>query len=189
MAKTKSKAASDRQLTIIKRVFTYLSLIAAVLLFVVGGLALWAHNFTGDMVKSELSAQKIYFPEKGSPGFDAETYPDLQQYAGQLVDTPAEAKAYANGYIGRHLHQTADGKVYSEVSTLARKDPTNVELQQQKETLFQGETLRGILLTSGYGFGTVGEIAGIAAYLAFIAGFLMIIVALLLHAHHKVSRK
>jgi len=189
MANKKPKAKTDKQLAVIKRVFTYLSLIAAILLFVVGGLALWAHNFTGDMVKSELAAQKIYFPEKGSAGFDAATYPDLQQYAGQLVDSPAEAKAYANGYIGRHLAQTADGKVYSEVSTLARQDPTNVELQQQKATLFQGETLRGILLTSGYGFGTVGEIAGIAAYLAFIAGALMLAVASLLHVHHKVSRK
>lgn len=189
MVKAKSKAKTDKQLAVIKRVFTYLSLIAAVLLFVVGGLALWAHNFTDNMVKTELTAQKIYFPEKGSAGFDAETYPDLQQYAGQIVDSPEKAKAYANGYIGRHLEQMADGKVYSEVSTLARKDPTNVALQQQKEALFQGETLRGILLTSGYGFGTVGQIAGIAAYLAFVGGVLLLGVAALLHVHHRVSRK
>lgn len=158
----------------------YLSIFVAGLLLVVGCLAWWAHTFTSDMVREELSAQKIYFPEAGSPAFDAATYPDLQQYAGQLVDSPEKAKAYANGYIGRHLQKAAGGKVYSEVSTLAMKDPTNEELQKQKQTLFQGETLRGILLTSGYGFGTVGQIAGIAAIVAFIGAGAMAVLAALL---------
>jgi hypothetical protein len=148
-------------------VFMYLFAIATIVFLIIGGLAYWAHQFTGNMVRSELAAQKIYFPEKGSAALDPDTYPDLQQYAGQLVDTPEKAKAYANGYIGRHLEKIAAGKVYSEVSTEAQKDPTNQKLQQQKQTLFQGETLRGMLLTSGYGFGTVGQIAGIAAYVAF----------------------
>lgn len=158
----------------------YLAVLAAVILFAVGGLALWAHNFTSNMVRNELAAQKIYFPEKGSPALDPATYPDLQKYAGQLVDTPEKAKAYANGYIGRHLKKVADGKVYAEVSAEAMKDPTNQKLQQQKQTLFQGETLRGMLLTSGYGFGTVGNIAGIAAYVAFISSGALILVAMLL---------
>lgn len=148
----------------------YLSAIAALLLFAVGGLAFWAHAFTSDMVRTELAAQKIYFPAKGSPALDPAEFPDLQQYAGQLVDTPEEAKAYANGYIGKHLEKVAGGKVYAEVSAEAMKDPDNQKLQKQKQSLFQGETLRGMLLTSGYGFGTVGKIAGIAAYVAFYAG-------------------
>jgi hypothetical protein len=166
-------------------VFMCLSVIAAVVLFVGGGLGLWAHNFIGDMVKTELAAQKIYFPEKGSPAFDAAVYPDLQQYAGQLVDTPEEAKAYANGYIGRHLQKVANGKVYAEVSAESMKDPTNQTLQQQKQTLFQGETLRGILLTSGYGFGTIGVIAGTASSLMFIGGGIMALLALLFRANQK----
>ena len=141
----------------------YLAALGAVVMLVVAGLAYWAHSFIGDMVRTELAAQKVYFPAEGSKGFDAATYPDLQKYAGQLVDTPEEAKAYANGYIGRHLEKVANGKVYAEVSAEAMKDPDNKVLQGQKQTLFQGETLRGILLTSGYGFGTIGEIAGIAA--------------------------
>lgn len=163
MAKTNIPKA---QVQVTRRIFSTLSLIFAVLLFAVAGVALWAHTFIGDMVQHELSVQKIYFPEKGSKGFDAETYPTLQQYAGQLVDTPAKAKAYANEYIGEHLKATADGKTYSEISTLQRKDPTNAQLQQQKTTLFQGEMIRGILLTSGYGFGTIGIAAGIVAYIA-----------------------
>lgn len=158
-------------------VFYYLTLIAAVVLLLIGGLALWANQFTNNMVKTELSAQKIYFPEKGSPALDPSIYPDLQEYAGQLVDSPEKAKAYANGFIGRHLQKVADGKVYAEVSAEAQKDPTNQKLQQQKTTLFQGETLRGLLLTSGYGFGTVGKVAGIAAYVAFICSAVLLVLA------------
>lgn len=155
----------------------YLSVVVALVLLAVGGLALWAHNFTGNMVRTELAAQKIYFPAKGSPAFSPAVYPDLQQYAGQLVDTPQEAKAYANGYIGRHLQKVAGGKVYAEVSAEAMKDPTNQTLQQQKQILFQGDTLRGMLLTSGYGFGTVGRIAGIAAYAAFAGSAVLLVLA------------
>jgi len=160
----------------------YLSALVAVTFLVLTGVALWAHNFTGNMVRSELAAQKIYFPEKGSPSFDAATYPDLQQYAGQLVDTPEEAKAYANGYIGRHLQKVAGGKVYAEVSAESMKDPKNEKLQQQKQTLFQGETLRGMLLTSGYGFGTIAKIAGLATYIFLATAVVAALAALIFRA-------
>lgn len=173
MAKQKSKS-QDKS---VNKVFMYLSTIVAVLVFVIGGLALWAHNFTSNMVQTELAAQKIYFPEAGTPALDPAVYPDLQQYAGQLVDTPEKAKAYANGYIGRHLEKIAGGKVYAEVSAEANKNPDDERLQQQKQSLFQGETLRGVLLTSGYGFGTVGKLAGIAAYILFAAGAGLLLLA------------
>jgi hypothetical protein len=163
-------------------VFAYLLVIAALALVAIGSLALWANRFTMDMVRSELSAQKIYFPKQGSPALDPAIYPDLQKFAGQLVDTPEKAKAYANGYIGRHLQKVANGKVYSEISAEAMKDPTNQKLQQQKQTLFQGEALRGMLLTSGYGFGTMGQIAGTAAYVAFGLAGIFLILAIYLRA-------
>jgi hypothetical protein len=171
------KRSQDRS---IDQVFGILATVAALALLAIGGLAWWAHSFTTDMVSGELAAQKIYFPQAGAANFKAEDYPDLQQYAGQLVDTPEEAKAYANGYIGAHLKKIAGGKVYSEVSTEARKDPTNQQLQDQKQQLFQGETLRGMLLANGYGFGTVGKIAKIAAVVAFVASGIMILLALTL---------
>jgi hypothetical protein len=163
MAKRKSSPQSKAT----NAIYSNLAVIVAVVLVAMSSLALWANNFTGNMVKTELAAQKIYFPEKGTPALDPQKFPDLQKYAGQLVDTPDEAKAYANGYIGRHLEDVAGGKVYSEVSAEARKDPKNEKLQQQKANLFQGETLRGILLGTGYGFGTLGKIAGVAAYVLF----------------------
>lgn len=163
-----------------QKMFSYLALTVALVLLLAGGLALWANRFTSNMVKTELSAQKIYFPEQGSPKLDPQAYPTLQKYAGQLVDTPEEAKAYANEYIGSHLKKVAGGKVYAEVSTEAQKDPTNKKLQEQKQTLFQGETLRGMLLSNGYGFGTIGKIAGIAAYIAFAASAVLLVLFLIL---------
>lgn len=162
MALTKTQKQTNQQM------FSYLSAIVAVILLIAGGLLFWGSSFIGNMVQEELAAQKVYFPEAGSESLDAETYPDLQQYGGELVDTPEEAKAYANSFIGRHLEQMADGKTYSEVSHEYMADPTNTELQQLRMTLFMGEMLRGTLLTSGYGFGTVGQIMGIASYVAFI---------------------
>src|SRR3990167_3875605 len=78
------------------KVFVCLSLVAALAFLLIGVLAFWAHNFTTNMVRTELAAQKIYFPQKGDPAFDPNESPDLQQYAGQLVDSAAEARAYAN---------------------------------------------------------------------------------------------
>jgi hypothetical protein len=161
-------------------IYANLAMVAAVALLTVGGLAYWAHSFVGNMVQRELAAQKVFFPEKGSASFDASSYPELQKYAGQIVDTPKKAEAYANGYIGRHLQKVAGGKVYSEVSTESMKNPTDLKLQQQKQTLFQGETLRGILLTSGYGFGTIGEIAGVAALVMVILSAGLIVLSVFL---------
>src|SRR4051794_13831027 len=89
-----------------------LAIIGSILFLVLaigGGLLLWGSNFANNMVHDQLSEQKISFPAKGSPGFDAKTYPGLQQYAGQSVDNGVKAKAYANEYIKVHLSEVADG--------------------------------------------------------------------------------
>src|SRR5690242_12040127 len=126
-----------------------LVIIGTVLFFVlsIGGvLLLWGANFADDMVHSQLSEQKISFPPKGSPALDPAEFPGLQKYAGQPVDSGPKAKAYADQFIKVHLSQVAGGKTYSEVSTEARADPNDAQLQEQVQTLFRGETLRGLLL-------------------------------------------
>ena len=173
MAKHLTKA----QTQVVNKVYMTLSVVAAVLLLFIGGLAAWASSFTTTMVRTELAAQKVYFPAKGSAGLDPKEFPDLQKYAGQLVDTAPKAQAYANGFIGRHLDAVAGGKVYAEVSAEAKLDPTNTKLAAEKATLFQGETLRGLLLGDGYAYGTIGHIAGIAAYIAFIGSAVMFLAA------------
>lgn len=170
-------AKSDRKT--IDKVFVLLGAAMTVTLLVVGGLSWYAYTFATNSVKTELSAQKVYFPPAGSAALDPAEFPDLQKYGGQLVDDGPKAKAYANGFIGRHLDKVADGKTYSEVSALAMKDPTNVKLQQQKQTLFQGETIRGILLGDGYAYWTFGLIAMYAAVAAFAGAAVMAVLVLL----------
>ncbi len=125
------------------------------------------------------------------------------------MTTGAQAQAYA-GYINGHLQAVADGQTYADLGTprarqlsaavTAAKDAgqpqaTIDELQAkataistQRDTLFKGETLRGLLL-SAYAWSTVGRIAGIAAWVAFAAGAVMIVLVVLGIVHERRSRK
>jgi hypothetical protein len=143
--------------------------ILALVLVVGGGLLLWGANFGSHMVSSQLSPEKIYFPAKGSAALDPAEFPDLQRYAGQQVDNGPKAKAYADGFIKRHLAKVANGKTYSEVSALAQQNPTDTKLAAQVQTLFRGETLRGLLMYA-WGWSVVSRLAFYAALAAF-AGF------------------
>jgi hypothetical protein len=159
----------------IDKVFILLGLATTAVFLVIGVMAWWGYNFATTSVHNELSAQKIYFPAKGSPALDPKEFPGLQQYAGQLVDNGPKAKAYANEFIGVHLQKVAGGQTYSEISTAALADPTNAKLQAQKAALFQGETLRGLLLGDGYAYWTFGLLAKYAAIAAFIGSGVMAI--------------
>jgi hypothetical protein len=86
-----------------------------------------------------LAPQKIFFPSAGSPAL----LPGVKQYAGQQLLTGAQAKAYANDFIGVHVTKIADGQTYAQVSAKSQADPKNATLTAQKTALFQGETLRG----------------------------------------------
>ena len=74
------------------------------------GLLFYGADFGLDMVHSQLSAQAISFPAKGSPALDPKEFPGLQQYAGQKVDDGPKAKAYANEFIATHLNAAAGGQ-------------------------------------------------------------------------------
>ncbi len=78
------------------------------------GFALWVSSFTHDTIRDQLTAQKIFFPPAGSAALSPSEFPDLKQYAGQQVDTGDKAKAYANGFIGRHLTKIANSQTYSD---------------------------------------------------------------------------
>lgn len=179
---TKKKASSDRKT--IDKVFVLLGAAATVLLLVIGSLAWYGYSFATNMVHDELSSQKIFFPAAGSAGLPESEFPDLQKYGGKQVVNGEMAKAYANGYIGRHLEKIAGGKTYAEISSEAMANPTNTALQQQKATLFQGETLRGMLLGDGYGFWTFGMIAKWAALASFTAAAVMAVLSALGYRHY-----
>ena len=69
---------------------------------------------------------------------------------------------------------------------IAELQATADGLTAQRTSLFQGETLRGLLL-SAFAWSTVGRIAGIAGIVAFAAAAVMLVlVALGVRHHHKV---
>jgi uncharacterized membrane protein YphA (DoxX/SURF4 family) len=169
-----------------------LVIIGAVLFLVLSvgsGLLFWGSGFAKDMVHDQLAEQKIQFPPKGSPGLDPKEFPGLQRYAGEIVDSGPEAKAYADQFIKAHLADVADGKTYSQVSSESRDDPENVELQGQVQTLFRGETLRGLLLYA-WGWSVVGAIAlwvGVAALIGAVAVFFALLIGFLAHRRHMAA--
>jgi hypothetical protein len=141
-----------------------------------GGLLAWGGNFAHNYVHDQLVAQQIRFPAKGSPALAPKEFPGLQRYAGQLVDNGPKAKAYSNQFIAAHLKKVAGGQTYAQVSSKAQADPTNATLQAQRTSLFQGETLRGLLLNA-WGWSVAGTIAADVSWFAF-AGALVVFLAM-----------
>jgi hypothetical protein len=161
---------------------TGLALVAVLL--VAGGLLTWANTFIGDQVHNQLTMQGITMPEgdalTGLPKADAAA---LKEYAGSPMDTGPEAKAFADHYILAHMNESSQGQTYEEVSGqfigLSDADkaaPDGQALGQLRQTLFMGDTLRGLLLY-GYAFATMGTIAGIAAIGAYVGAGLLLLFA------------
>jgi hypothetical protein len=160
------------------RVASFAGLSIVALLLVAGSLLTWAHNFVGDQVRTQLAAQQIYFPDKGSAAIAAPQFAAMNKYAGKQLTTGAQAETYADHFIDNHLKAIGGGKTYAQLSTEAQADPTNAKLAATVETMFKGETLRGLLLNA-YAFGTMGMLAGIAAIVAFIGAAVMLLLSAL----------
>jgi hypothetical protein len=160
-------------------IVTAVGALLTVVFLVAGGLLTWGYRFADTSVHDQLAAQQIYFPPKGSPALASpEIGPYLDQYAGQQLVTGAQAQAYADHFIAVHLKEVADGKTYAQVSSALLKDPGNATLKAQATTLFQGETLRGLLLNA-YAFWQLGQIAKYAAIAAFVGAAIMLVLTLL----------
>lgn len=201
-------AASESVLTFKRRTIDSfligLGVVATVVLVVAGGLLSWGASFSDDYVTGELESQNIVFPT--AEELEAEGRDDLVKFAGQDLRTGEQAEAYAS-YIDGHLEGIAGGLTYAELGGPEREakgavtaaveagesEATIAELQaeadavaDQRNSLFKGETLRGLLLTA-FAWSTVGQIAGYAAIGAFVAAAVMaILVVLGLRHHHKV---
>ena len=151
-------------------------LFLAVVLIVSGVMLTWAHNFIDNEVHTQLAAQQIYFPAANSAAVAAPEFAAMRQYGGQQLTTGAQAEVYADHFIANHLKAIGGGKTYAQLSTEAQAQPKNTALAAQVDTVFKGETLRGLLLNA-YAFGTMGMIAGIAAIGAFIAAAVMLVLS------------
>jgi hypothetical protein len=177
----------------------------AIVLAVAAGLLTWGHNFANDYVQRELSSQQIFFPK--ADALTAEGRTDLLGYAGRQVTSGQDAQAYA-GYIDHHLSGIADGKTFAQLggperaakaavtdAVKAGKPATEITklqatadgLTAQRDTIFKGETLRGLLLST-YAWWKIGSIAWIAAIVAFAAAGLMVLLVAMgvvhLRRHH-----
>lgn len=173
-------AKTDRKA--VDKVFVLLGIAMTAVLLVVGGLAWYGYNFATSSVKTELSQQQVFFPPRGSTAITSLPIADqkeMNKYAGQQLVNGQQAKVYANNFINVHLSEVAGGQTYAEISSAAMKDPTNMKLQGQKTTLFQGETLRGLLLGSGYAYWTFGMLAKYLAIVAFAGAIVMAILVFL----------
>jgi hypothetical protein len=165
-------------------------LVLAAVLLIAGVLLTWGHNFADSNVHTQLASQKIFFPTKAQivAAHNADISKYVTPYAGQQVTNGTQAEVFANHYIANHLKEIGQGKTYSQVSEewLAMK-PTNPQyaaLGQVRQTLFMGETLRGLLLNA-YAFSKLGAIAGIGAIVSFIGAGVMFLLAGLGFVHRR----
>jgi hypothetical protein len=161
---------------------TTAGLVLALVLLVAGGLLTWGSSFVHGQVRDQLAAQHISFPAAGSEALSAEKFPTLQQYAGQQVVNGVMAKAYADEYIAAHLKDIGGGKTYSELSAASRANPEDAAAKAKVDTVFRGETLRGLLLNA-YAFDTMGTVAGYASVGAYAAAAVLLALALMGFAH------
>jgi len=166
-------------------IMSSVGVILTVALLAAGGLAFWGYSFANDNVKQQLTAQKIFFPPAGNEALaDPQIGPYLNKYAGQQLVNGEQARAYADHFIAVHLQGVADGKTYFEVSTLARQNPDDAALQGQVQTLFRGETLRGLLLNA-YAFWKLGQLALIGSIVSWALAAVMLILTILGFRHFR----
>ena len=158
-------------------------LVIAAVLLVASGLLFWAHSLIDDNVSTQLSEQRITMPS-GQAIEDPLIKPYLSKYAGQQMTNGAQAQAYADHFIRVHLKEATGNRTYSELSTAARQDPNNAELQGLVQTAFRGETLRGMLLNA-YAFWKMGQVALIAAWAAIGAGAFLVLLSMLGLVHAR----
>ena len=150
------------------------------------GFAFSIGTFTTDQIKTELTAQQIYFPGadqiKAGGALDPAEFPqEIRDQAGNQVTDGNQARIYANDFINIHLQKVANGETYASMGTVISKlnaqlaqtpkdSPQYADLQKQiatangqRDTLFKGETLRSSLLNA-YGWWTVGTYTIYAAF-------------------------
>ena len=177
-------------------VFSVGGLLLAVLLLVLGLVLQNQANFAKDYVHDQLSAQKITFTPEDKLTDEEKQATCIVSYAGQPLTTGAQAACYSNHYIAVHLAEVNGGKTYSETSNDSRAaqakadaatkagtaDATDLKTQAtaldaKVQTLFRGETLRGLLLTS-YGFSIFGERAQQAAWVCYLVALVLFLASM-----------
>ena len=193
--------------------FSIGGVLLGVLLLVLGLVLNNQANFAKSYVTNQLTEQQITFtPVAGLKGEDkAAGGQCLDNYAATPLDSGKKAECYANQYIAFHLKEAAitakvDGATYATLGTDVSKataaakaakdagqatdalDARVTQLSGLRDTMFKGETLRGLLLTS-YGFSIFGDRAGLAANVCFAAFALMVLLSIAGFVHAASAKK
>jgi hypothetical protein len=176
-----------------RRTFDLLASIAGglivVVLLVAGTMLMVGYNFANNNVHNQLAEQQITFPPAvafAHPAVGTEITPSMvgtvSTYAGQQLVTGEQARVYADDFIAVHLKEIGGGQSYAQLSAKAMALPHGsaayTAAEQQVQTIFQGTTLRGLLLEA-YGFSVLASIAlygaiasfALAALMALLVGF------------------
>ncbi len=187
--------------------FSVGGVLLAILLVVLGLVMRSNADFAKNYVHDQLAAQEISFKPADTLTEEEAAKGCLVKYAGQPMTSGKQAECYANDFIGLHLSETAlkdDGTSYTYASIGAvqsalradlktateANDPKAADIQAQldkvsgqRDTLFKGETLRGLLLTS-FGFSEFGRKADQAATVSFLAALVLLLASIagFLHA-------
>lgn len=152
--------------------------VVAVVLIVLGTMAIWGGNFGRQNVQDRLVPQHIQFPP--ADAMTPEERAAIGEFAGARVDTGVEAEAFSR-YIAGHLAAVNGGATYSETSGAARAEGLDpkvaADLQAKADILFKGESLRAMLLNA-YGWWTLATIALWAGVAMVIAGLILGIFAI-----------
>jgi hypothetical protein len=189
----------------------------ALILAILGVFVFTQYQFSTNYVKQELSAQKITFTPAANLSAEEKNWKAgsvcLTEFAGQTMQTGAQAECYASYYIALHMETAAvnaglPGATYATLGATqtdlrnqiaaakAKGDQATVDATQKKldaaaslrTTMQTGETLRGLLLTT-YGFSVIGQIAGDAAYALFALAIVMVVLSLAGFVHAYVTPK
>jgi hypothetical protein len=181
-------------------VFVAGGVLLAVLLGVLGLVMKANADFAKDYVKDQLSQQQINFTPAAALSPEEAASSCLVEFAGTPLDSGPKAECYANDYIALHMSESATtagypGATYATLGAITREirteltaateagNPTD-EIQARvdaattlRESMFKGETLRGLLLTS-YGFSVFGEKGSQVETVAFIAALVLLLASL-----------
>jgi hypothetical protein len=164
-------------------------------------------NFAKGYVTSQLAQQNVKFKTAETLTPEEAKSACLVTFAGQPLTTGKQAECYANDFIGLHVKSVANGQTYADLgapqtaltakvkAATSANDPALSDLQKQltavtaqRETLFKGETLRGLLLTS-FGFSVFGVKAAQAATVAYGVAGLLALLSIAGFAHARRTSK
>ena len=198
-------------------IFATGGLLLAFVLVVLGTALAGEATFARDYVRTELGAQKITFTAAEKLTDYEKTWKAgsacLTTYAGQTLETGAQAECYAKYYIRAHMAASAEkagfpGATYAtlggtrteisaQVNAAKEKGDAAAQAEAQKKldaatalrsTMQTGETLSGMLLTT-YGFSTIGDKAALAANLIYGLAALMVVLSIAGFIHATVTPK